>query len=150
MINEWHLDVASALKMLLISTFATCYIIGGRSHKWIRRFLGGALFSTGCLLAFAWDGVFHWWLCLPLFSYIPALTLGYSDKKSRVLYGVVLGGLGLIVGIMNHVPSMAGMQAVMAVSASVILGLKNPTHAVYEECMIAVLSVVMVPFMVPA
>lgn len=152
--SEWTLVWLVPIRLFIIGVFVFLYIIGGRNKKWIRRWLGGGLFGASLIGLSRLTGHFNWWfLTLPL-AYPIVLSLGYGgdhfwEKMARrAIYGLLLGGIGFFVGILAGTWFMAGFQLALALIANVSLGLKNPVPAVHEEALIAIFSVVCVPFMI--
>ena len=149
--------IISTLKFVLIVLFGILYTLGGRTGvgKWVRRYLGAILFGLGIIALSYWQGTFNW----IYFVYIPllaaSLTVGYGGDtfleklKRRAIYGLLIGLSCLPFAILNGAWILFGFQVVLAFGASVILGVWNPLlNAVEEENLIAVCSVLFVPFMV--
>lgn len=161
MITEWYQVWVSILRFSTVMMFAFCYETGGRGRKWVRRFVGPAVLAVGCMLihVLLWGGsVFTWtrvnWPffgCIAL--YAPALCLGYGGATfgrklaRRALYGLGMGLVGLACGITSGHVGMGIFQLLLAMAASLYLGLANPVQAVTEEGTIAILSVALVPMM---
>ncbi len=152
--NEWALVWLVPFRLALLGGFVTCYIIGGRAKKWVRRFLGGGLFGAGLVLISMMTGSFKWPLLGTAGFYIGALCLGYGGDTTgekflrRLLYGAALGGAGLFVGLVTGHLFLAWLQFFLALGASPLFGLTNKEPAVNEEASIAVASTVFVPFMI--
>lgn len=152
--NENQLVLSVIPRLLLIVTFVMCYILGGRSKKWVRRWLGGSLFGIGVLwLAIVSKTYSHF--LLPIIALYPAsLTLPYGSSVTwkkvflRAIYGLAVGGVGLYVAIITQSFSLGIFHIAISISSSIWLGIVNPTEAVYEETLIATLLVLCVPFMV--
>ena len=150
--SEWALVWLVPLRMLSVMVFMLCYAIGGRAHKWIRRFLGPLLF-VGVLAVVTYFVQSQYWRLAPLAGLPIVLSLGYSDKDGfgwlrRLLYGTLMGGIGLAMGILTGNWILGIYQFFMAFLASIILGILNPIEAVNEEALIAGMSVFMIPFMI--
>lgn len=151
--SEWTIGLISTLKVLSVALFGACYWIGGRTNKWIRRILGSLLFG-GCIVGFSfWQSCYsHWLLAYPVCLFI-ALSQGYGGDSfwekvmRRGKYGIILGLSSLPIAISTGSWQLFGSQAVLALAASLVFGVFNPFHnAVDEENLIAILSVVLVPF----
>ena len=155
--NEfWSAFLYALMRGGILTVFIACYVAGGRQKKWVRRFIGGAWLAVTCAILSQSFG----WHLLPLAGYPAALTLGYGGDDlitklwRRGLYGLALGFLGLTVGILAGLWAYGLIQAVLALLASIILGVLNPgktprteEDAVREEGLIALFSVAIVPFM---
>lgn len=151
--SEFTIGWLASAKLLWVVLFSTLYWIGGRRWKVIRRFGGGFLFPLGvCGFALV-EQTFRLWMLLGLVTYPLALvfvgygadTLGEKALR-RAAYGLCLGlaALPFVVGTW----SLWGAQVLLAMIASVFLGLNNPVHAAEEETLIAALGVILVPFLV--
>jgi len=154
--TEWMQSLVFIHKLLAIVLFAGCYIIGGRRWKWVRRFLGSALFGL-CLAGLAyWQRSFsYWYLLYPLLLSI-ALCMGYGGDttlikfRRRLTYGTILGLSCLPIAILGSAWVLFAIQFILCIVASVIFGVFNPLNsAVDEEGIIAVISIILIPFMIP-
>jgi hypothetical protein len=143
----------SVLKLLLIVAFALCYILGGRSGKWRRRWVGGLGLAAGLNLLAAYQDAWSGWLLLLFGTLVLALSLGYGGTTRtqkitrRLIYGLALGLASLPLALASGLWVAWGFQALLALVASLWLGLANPIKAVEEETLIATLSVVVTPFL---
>lgn len=148
--NEWTLVWLTIPRILILLVFVLCYVIGGRQWKPMRRIVGGIFLSASVILLSITLHSFRWWFLSSLAAYPIALSLGYGGNNTttkflrRLLYGSVLGAVSFIYGNIE----LAIYQTVIAVIASVWLGIRNPVPAVNEEALIALTSVSTVPFMV--
>lgn len=148
--SEWGLVFLVPIRIAIILIFALCYVIGGRRWKWIRRFVGGAWIAVSTYLLAVVLNTDRWFMLFSLPAYPAALSMGYGADTfwgkvfRRALYGLLLGGCSFLFG--NW--ALAIFQTIVAVFASVYLGIVNPVKAVEEEAQIAILCVVTVPFMV--
>ena len=148
--NEWNLVWLVLPRLLIISIFVMCYVIGGRQWKPLRRIVGGIFLGASVALLSLYTGTHKWWYWFACVGYPIALSLGYGGNTTlvklfrRLLYGVVLGSVSFIYG--NWV--LAIFQTIIAALSSIYLGLSNPVQAVNEEAMIALICVSTVVFMV--
>lgn len=150
--NETLLVWLVPLRLLAVMLFTFCYVLGGRAHKWIRRFVGPAIFT--CLL-WVIAVLLHssLWKLSPLLGLPIVLSLPYTNKDGygwlrRLVYGVLFGAIGLAVSILAGCWPVGMLQGILCVLASMVLGMLNPVEAVNEEALIATLSVVLIPFMI--
>lgn len=150
--SEYLVGWLATLRLLIVVVFATLYWLGGRHQKGWRRW-GGGLWLAGSTIALSLVAhQFYWHFLLALLAYPFALSLGYGGTSwgqkllKRTGYGLVLGGASAIFGFPFW--NLIGLQVLLAVASSVLLGLTNPVDAAEEEALIAVCSVVIVPFMV--
>lgn len=152
--NEWILVWLVPMRLFAVLVFSTLYVIGGREHKWIRRFIA-PLFFVGILALVSYFVQSQYWRLAPLAGLPIVLSLGYTDKDGfgfgwarRLIYGTLFGGIGLAMGFMYGLWYIGLWQMLMAILASMILGLLNPLEAVNEEALISTLSVMFIPFMI--
>lgn len=154
--SEWTLGWSHSLGLLIWFGFLICYWIGGRRHKWIRRWVG-SLFLIGAVLVVALLKQQAEWALLLLYpASVLALSLGYGGNSlmqkviRRLRYGVALGSLSLLLAIITgHGFLVALFQIMLAGFASVYFGALNPLpSAVSEEIEIAALSTICLPLMV--
>ena len=144
-------------KILAVLIFAFCYIIGGRANKWIRRILGSLMLGIFVVGFSYWQRSYSNWLCCyPLLLFI-ALSKGYgaNDNKlftkihRRFSYGLLFGLSCAPVAIVYSAYYLWAGQLALAIVASMFLGIKNPFgNAVDEEGLIAIASIILVPFMI--
>lgn len=142
------------LRLTAIAGFVFLYVIGGRSKKYIRRFVGGC-FLGGILIALSLaTGSFKWPLLALPGIYIGALVMGYGGdtfwKKlfRRLLYGFVFGLAALYIALWTGHWFLGWLQFFIALIASPFFGLTNKEPAVHEEAMIALSSTAFTVFMV--
>ena len=143
----------AAFAVTLLGVFVICYVMGGRGHKWIRRWAGGFIFALGCCLLAVWSGVSHWLMLLAIPAYPATLSLGYGGTttatkvKRRALYGLAVGASSgpLLLPLGLWWPFV--YQVLLAVFTSVFYGLTNPTSAVGEESVVSLGLVCTVPFL---
>ena len=150
--TEWRQLWLVFAGLLLLAMFGLCYMIGGRRGKWVRRFLGGLLFPTGCLWMAQQGGTFHWLMLGSLIAYPAVLCLGYGGEtvgqklRRRTVYGLGLGAAGLWLLIPAGHPLIGLAQVVLAILVSLGFGIRNPITASAEEGQIALLSTCLIPF----
>jgi len=144
--------------------YALAYALGGRDEAPIfvpriwRRIIAPMLFSTLVVLMSLLFGKFD----NIMLSFIPFLVSvhwvgGYGGDTlwekvlRRIWTGLLLGLAALPIALAAHsypVWELFWMQLALAISAHLFLGILNPLKAPYEESLIALLTVVIVPFMV--
>lgn len=152
-VSEYRFVFFVVLKLLLLGFFCFFYILGGRSDKWLRRYFGGMGFGLGMIALSLLMGRFKWGSLLLPFVYPALLTLDYGSDVilgkvlKRGLYGLAFGLVGLFCGFIYGVPYLGVVQLLIAVAASIFLGVFNPVRAVDEEAMIALAITIHIPFM---
>ena len=152
--DEWGLTWQIPIRLVPTVLFALLYAIGGRGPKWVRRFIAGPFFGASIIGLSLLYKSFHWaYLGLPI-MYMGALCLGYGSDDlitkiiQRFFYGLILGLIGVYTAFWGHHIGLGLFQLLLAVQASLFLGIVNPTSAVFEEALIAAFSVVIVPFLI--
>lgn len=144
-------------KGLIPFIFGFLYSLGGRSWtpKWIRRFLGSILFAVGVICLSLVSKSFSWWLLPAFIPFVAGLTVGYgagdeTEHKilARSLVALPVCGTALAVAYCSGSWFLGIAQCILALGASVALGVFNPTVAVDEEYLIGVSYAALIPFMV--
>ena len=146
-----------ALKLLVACLYAWIYAVGGRAAgpgKWVRRWVGspimiGALYGFSALAdTLSTERA----LAIPLF--FGTAIFGYGGKTlirkflRRLLFGSCFALYAIIIGHLYSTMMLGIAQAILALFASLFFGLLNPDKAAEEETEIAILSVVLLPFIV--
>lgn len=153
--NEWTLVWQAVPKLLLLTSFMLAYVAGGRAHKWIRRWVGAAIFIVGMITMSVYERSFSWPFAVSCFGIIVGLNMGYgadslfSKMSRRILYGGTLGVAAVLIAWTQGVIVLGFFQAFLTITTNVFLGVFNPTKsAVDEEAIIATASILTIPFMV--
>ena len=153
--NEWILVWLVPLRIFIVLVFATIYCVGGRRWKWIRRWVGGSFMAASLIGLSIALGRFSWPFAAASVGIYGGLVLGYGAKTTarkvlrRALYGLALGLSGFGIGLTQGVWLLGLFQVILAVFASVYLGVLNPAKsAVDEEALIALLGTAVLPFMI--
>jgi hypothetical protein len=84
--SEWDLVWSFPLKLIPTLLFALCYMWGGRTQKWVRRYVGPVLFTLSCAILAHVFYSFSPKIAI-LVLYAPVLTLGYNTREERLIYG---------------------------------------------------------------
>jgi hypothetical protein len=140
--SETWLGTIPVFGMLLLTLGCWLYMLGGRSGKWKRRFIGSFVVSSAVWLESYLVGNFSWWLVAIYPLCIGSFVLGYgSDKLGEKLLkraGVVTASLmsGILMAIVFNAWAVFPIELVIA-SASIYLGVRNPVQAAPEEFFVA-------------
>lgn len=154
--NEYTLQAIAALKICWVAGFAMLYGMGGISNKWLRRFVGPAWMMIGIYLFGVWQGAFEWWhLAYPVLLSL-ALTIGYGGTddtlvkiRKRAIYGLAIAVSAVPLLFPSHLWVLFGFHVFLCVSASVLLGVVNPTKSARdEESLIAAFSSIIPLFLI--
>lgn len=150
--DEWRLVWLVPMRLFAVLVFSTLYVIGGRQGKWVRRWLAPILFLGVCILITYFVETSYWKLA-PLCAMPIVLSFGYSNNDGkgwirRLIYGLSFGAIGLGMSFMCGCWPLGMIHMIVAVMASMVLGLMNPIPAVNEEATISILSTVCIPFMI--
>lgn len=143
-----HTAVASFLFCVLAAWF---YGLGGRSNKWLRRFVASGIFTLGFNLCALWLGKWEWWMPLVWLGMAPIYIKGYaggSGPSGRVIKRLIIWGmltaLGIVIAFALHLPLW---KAVIALGIqmwvclpTLAFAVKNPYYAAFEEPFICVIT----------
>ena len=154
--NEYTIGWLASCAGLGVVLASTLYWIGGRSNKWIRRFVSPAVIcGTICGVSLGM-GNFHW----AMLAVCPLLSIGYhlgyggDDVKTKIVkrlyYALACSGSGVLLAIVlgGNAYWILPIQIAVALG-TVYLGVKNPVYAAAEEFFVSVLltvGLVMYPF----
>jgi len=152
---EYKLQFISSGKVAWLSVLSLCYGLGGIKQKWIRRFLGALWIAIGIFLFAKIQGYFKWWVMFYPALFCAALHLGYGAEetlgkiKRRALYGFAFGISAIPLVINSHLWVLFAFHCVVALSASVVLGVFNPTRSARdEETLVAVFLTIIPMFLI--
>lgn len=151
--NEYHMIGWSVLNTLVVLAVATLYALGGRSEKWLRRFMAPAVLVGYC----AWPDRWVAFLSYPL--YIAAYSLGYGESsflakwlRSKLIVRAVTGACYVLaaapIAVAYGVPiSTYGFMAVFALVGTWWITSFNPFKAAADGYMVAFSTTFFVPFL---
>ena len=153
--SEWNLVALAAMKMLLLTGFVSIYVIGGRTHKWIRRWVGGTLIIIGINIIMALKGNWSFAHSAASLSVYLGLIAGYGATtlsgriSARFIYGLLAGLAGIGPAWIGETWMVLPIHFLFCIAGSVYLGTINPFgNAVDEEGAISLSCMAMIPFMV--
>lgn len=153
--TEYTLQIIASLKIVWVAVGSLFYGLGGISNKWIRRFILPLWMGIGIWVFGHWQGSFQYWHLCYSGLLCGSLHLGYgSDEvaikiRKRAIYGLCLGVSAIPIVFSSGLWVLFGIHVAICIASSVILGVFNPTkNARSEETIIAVLSTVLVLFLV--
>src|SRR3989304_1359942 len=138
--SEIWLGTIPLIGLIIVAIGCWFYMLGGRSNKWKRRFVGSLICSTAIWVESLLLGTFNY---LHLLVYpILAITfsLGYGSsillvkilKRSIVVMGSLVVGILMCLTIGNEAWLILPLQIIVAIG-SIWLGIKNPIQAAPEE-----------------
>lgn len=151
--SEWWRVVLVFFKLQFIVAFAMLYVMGGRKHKWLRRWVGGTVLALSVLIFGAIHNSLNWGVILSTPLIYVGLALGYGGDHfwekflRRAFYGLMFSLPAFAISISIGRPMLGLFQIALSVLCSLYLGLINPTEAVDEEAFLAVLSSLCYPFL---
>lgn len=151
--NEELLVWLVPIRLFAVIVYCLAYVISGRGGpKWIRRWLGPALFALLCWIVAMFLKASLIGLT-PLLAIPVVLSFGYSNNDGkgwirRLIYGLSFGVIGLVMSFIYWCWPLGMIHMIICVMASMVLGLLNPIEAVNEEAMISSLSVICIPFII--
>jgi hypothetical protein len=140
--SEFNLGTLAVIALAICVVDCFCWMAGGRSGKWKRRFVGAGIQTLGINILALICGTWAWQFALALGPEIGSRCLGYGGdtpgekilRRSVFAAGSLLAGAVLAwgVGFTGKAIWLLSAQAVASV-VSIILGVKNPLPAACEE-----------------
>lgn len=138
--TEYGLGTLAFGGLIINAIGAWCYMAGGRSGTWRRRFIGSLIIATALWVEALLLGVFSFWLLLAYPLYIGTFVLGYGAEVPwiKVLKRSIIVAASLTIGVMfcllfgGTCWLVLPLNAVIA-AGSIWLGVKNPVDAPVEE-----------------
>jgi len=150
--SEYGIGVLGTAGIITVVIASMFYWLGGRSKKWLRRFISPAILTIGlCGISLIKGNFSPWFL-----GVYPCLVLGFSlgygaDNMAekvlkRALYalGVLSAGVMACLGLGGGAWWLLAVQLILAVG-SVILGVKSILPAAVEEGIICILLTLFIP-----
>ena len=138
-ISERTLQIIQGLKLLTVVACALLYAYGGMSGKWKRRYVAPGVYIAAMSALALWAGTFHWSIPTLYLGY--CLPIGYSGRDGkfieickRALAGSTRALAPILLVIMTGVPLyLFAFHIVLCLTASVLLGVWNPTKSARAE-----------------
>ena len=154
--NEYPLQFIAFGKIVWVAVFALLYGIGGISGKYWRRYVGAFWMGLGVALFGIMQGMFQWWHLVYPILLSASLSIGYGVNtndiiakiRKRAVYGLALGISAVPLLFNSHLLVLFGFHVLLCMSASIVLGAFNPVNARSEETLIAILSTVLILFLI--
>ena len=138
--NETYLGTLPLIGIIILAVAAWFYMLGGRSKKWRRRFIGSLLCATALWVEYFLMGMFKWLLLTIYPLTIGTFSLGYGSdfpptkilKRSVVVTASLTASIGICLLYGGKTWLLLPVEVVIA-SVTVYLGVKNPIYAAPEE-----------------
>lgn len=161
--SEYGIVWLSGLSGLGLVISSTLYSLGGRSKKWLRRWLGSFILATVVNFTFHMMGRWSPWY-LGIFALLAlSYHLGYGASNTiekvvrRTLYALAVLMSGLLCAIVLIASGNVSIMNVctlfvihtMLCGISVIIGVRNPVYAANEEFFVSMvlnLCLILYPF----
>jgi len=144
--NETWLGTIAFIGLLITAVAAWFYMLGGRSGKWRRRFIGSLIGATAIWVLALLLGVFNFLLLLIYPFYIGLYVLGYGSDIPiiKVVKRSIIVVASLATALLFCFLYGGNCWLVLPLSAfigagSVWLGVKNPIQAPVEEFFVCLL-----------
>lgn len=122
------------------------YMVGGRSNKWIRRFIGAFLCTSAICVEALFLNVFSFWMLIDYPLTVISFHLGYgsSQLKTKIAKRFLVVAMSLLSGILFCFIIGGSSWLIlplhfMIASGSVYLGVVNPIQAASEEFFVCAL-----------
>lgn len=129
-----------ALAICVIDCFA--WMLGGRSGKWKRRFIGSFIQTLGINILAIISGTWVWQFAASVVPEVASRCLGYGGDSTgeKIIRRTVFALGSLAVGVLLAYGAGFNGKAItllicqgVSSSISIILGIKNPLPAAIEE-----------------
>lgn len=154
--NEYTIGLTASISLLGLVLSSVFYMIGGRSKKFIRRYISSLCISASLVASAIVMQKFSWWLCLTYPCLVIGFSFGYGGdsliKKiiRRTVYALAILSASVVCAIVyqGNAWNVLLLHALFALS-SVFFAIKNPIHAAAEEVFVSVmlnLGLLMYPF----
>jgi len=156
--TERLIGYSAVISLLFLVVGCALYMEGGRSNKWIRRFIGSLVIATGVNVAALMMGKWVWSLPLVYGPLAAGFCMGYGGdtllrkwiRRSLFCLGVCSAGLVFCFTYGSNAWMVLPLH--LGVGAwSIYLGIRNPIQAAAEEtfvCALLNLGLMMYPFIV--
>ena len=154
--NEYWIGTILVIQILLMLVGAYLYMIGGREHKWYRRFLSPVFSTASVIIGAIWFQIFNWWMLLLLPAFSLHYHLGYGTdavpitltryleiSKFKLVHGLLRRGRYALIGItLPAIIMIASLGSQVAWilpihfafgALTVYIGIKHPIQAPAEE-----------------
>lgn len=151
--NEYQIIGWTVLGALVVVATGTLYTLGGRSNKWLRRFVAPAVLVGYCALSAGWIAL----LSYPLYATIYSIGYGESSVlakwlRSKLLVRAVTGAgyvlASIPIAVAYGVPIRS--YAIMAIGAFIggwLVTAFNPLKAASEELLVCASTTLFVPML---
>lgn len=155
MMSEFGVLWNAVIRLSLVLLAGVLYAIGGldingQGHKWIRRYLASFVLVLGiCVLSLiSGNFSFYYLICYPLLS--AAYSIGYGGAETK--WGAILKRAICAIAItcaflpivitQNSFPVylLFGLQLIISLATSIILGVFNPLLSAAKQFMIGLLT----------
>lgn len=150
--SEFDIGTLAVFGLIGLSVSAFFYQWGGRSRKWIRRWIGALVFALTVILMSLKMGKFSYYQLLIIPMLIGSYHLGYGGTDNllskiirRSIYAIAVCSSGVIMALTIGGSAWALLIVHYGVGLwSIYLGVRNPIQAAGEEVLIcALLNIVL-------
>jgi len=144
--TETWIGTIPLFELLILAVGCWFYMLGGRSGKWRRRFIGAFICATAVWVGLLLMGLFRW-AALGLYPLLIAgFCLGYGAdviftkivKRGIVVATLCLSGVLLACLLGGNAWWVLVLQVFIG-TGSIFLGVKNPLQAAAEEFFVCLL-----------
>ena len=154
--SELQTGVLTFVGLIGLSCGCFLYMLGGRSDKWLRRFVASLIITATSVILSTFMGKFSWWLVTIYPILMTGMSLGYGADETwlkvikRSLFGLAVVSAGLIYCLCFGGNMWWILLIHIGIAVwSVFLGVKSTIHAASEETFICFLlnaGLIMYPF----
>lgn len=144
--TETFLGTIPAIEAIILIVGCWLYMLGGRSMKWRRRFIGSLICATAIWVGLLLMGRFKW----QALGIYPLLMIGFSlgygaevvfekiIKRGLIVACLCLSGVLMAYVLGGKAWQILPLQAFIGLG-SIYLGVKNPVQAAGEEFFVCLL-----------
>jgi hypothetical protein len=150
MTNEYSIGYLASSSLVGLAVMCLLYMIGGRSNKWIRRFIASLVQTININLCAFFMGIYSFWLLLiyPITSI--GLSFGYGGETfvtkliRRSIFCIANLGIGILFLLTYGMKMLWILIPNIGVAMwSIYLGIRNPVYAPAEEVFVCALLYLM-------
>jgi len=144
--SETWMGTIPLIGTIVVAFGCWLYMLGGRSGKWRRRFIGALLCATAIWVEALLIGNFSFWMLIAYPMLIASFSLGYGSqflatkiiKRAVVVLASLTVGLTMCLVLGGTAWWVLPVQVFIAIP-TIYLGTRNPVYAAPEEFFVCLL-----------
>ena len=152
------------MTFILVLFFIVCYVTGGQSNSWVRKYVMPLGFGGGLLVSWLIQGKLHWLSAFGAVLYFPLMSLfAYGETYTqnilwkkiifRSLCGLMPGICAVVISLGAGTFPLGLIQLILGIWFSVIFGVFSPLpnylgndKTLFEDILISASYVFLIPF----